>query len=292
MSINRQNLTVIIVSFKSEHVIYDCIDSIDKDLKIIVIENSNDKIFVEKLETKYENVKCILSHKNLGMGAGNNLGIKNVISDYALILNPDVVLKKNTIEEIIFASKNLSDFAVISPMSNQNWNPNYKLKKYNIHNKIYPFEVDSVDGFAMLLNLKKLKKLNGFEFFDENYFLYLENDDLCKELQNRNEKIYVIPKSTIKHFGASAVDPIYQEEIELSRNWHWMWSKFYFNKKHYGYLNAVGKILKNLISAVVKYLFYLVIFKKNKKKKYQMRLSGLYNSMIGKKSFYRPSLDN
>ena len=292
MSINRQNLTVIIVSFKSEHVIYDCIDSIDKDLKIIVIENSNDQIFVEKLETKYENVKCILSHKNLGMGAGNNLGIKNVISDYALILNPDVVLKKNTIEEIILASKNLLDFAVISPMSNQNWNPNYKLKKYNIHNKIYPFEVDSVDGFAMLLNLKKLKKLNGFEFFDENYFLYLENDDLCKELKNRNEKIFVVPKSIIQHIGASAVNPIYKEEIELSRNWHWMWSKFYFNKKHYGYLNAVGKILKNLISAVVKYLFYLIIFKKNKKKKYQMRLSGLYNSMIGKKSFYRPSLDN
>ena len=112
MSINRQNLTVIIVSFKSEHVIYDCIDSIDKDLKIIVIENSNDQIFVEKLETKYENVKCILSHKNLGMGAGNNLGIKNVISDYALILNPDVVLKKNTIEEIIFASKNFISPAI------------------------------------------------------------------------------------------------------------------------------------------------------------------------------------
>src|SRR5210317_1015554 len=292
MTITLNNLSAVIVAFHSEDVIHNCIKSITDKIQIIIVENSGNKDFARKLEDKYENVKCILSHKNLGMGAGNNLGIKNVISDYALILNPYVVLKKNTIEEIIFASKNLSDFAVISPMSNQNWNPNYKLKKYNIHNKIYPFEVDSVDGFAMLLNLKKLKKLNGFEFFDENYFLYLENDDLCKELKNRNEKIFVVPKSIIQHIGASAVNPIYKEEIELSRNWHWMWSKFYFNKKHYGYLNAVGKILKNLISAVVKYLFYLVIFKKNKKKKYQMRLSGLYNSMIGKKSFYRPSLDN
>jgi N-acetylglucosaminyl-diphospho-decaprenol L-rhamnosyltransferase len=232
-----------------------------------------------------------LSSKNLGMGAGNNLGIKNVNSDYVLILNPDVILNKNTIKELMIASKNLLDFAVIAPISNHLSYPNYKLDKDKIIDKINPFEVNSVDGYAMLLNLKKLKKLNGFNFFDENYFLYLENDDLCKELQNRNEKIYIIPKSTIEHFGASAVDPIYQEEIELSRNWHWMWSKFYFNKKHYGYFNALKKVYKNLISATIKYFYYSVTFNKFKKKRYQMRLNGLFSSMMGKQSFYRPNLD-
>ena len=291
MSINKQNLTIVIVSFKSNHVIHDCINSIDKNIRIIVVDNSNDHQFVEKLEIKYKNVKCILSSENLGMGAGNNLGIKNVNSDYVLILNPDVILNKNTIEELIIASRNLLDFAVIAPISNHLSYPNYKLAKDKIIDKSNPFEVNSVDGYAMLLNLKKLKKLNGFNFFDENYFLYLENDDLCKELQNRNEKIYIIPKSTIEHFGASAVDPIYQEEIELSRNWHWMWSKFYFNKKHYGYFNALKKVYKNLISATIKYFYYLVTFNKIKKKRYQMRLNGLFSSMMGKQSFYRPNLD-
>ena len=291
MSINKQNLTIVIVSFKSNHVIHDCINSIDKNIRIIVVDNSNDQQFVENLEIKYKNVKCILSSENLGMGAGKNLGIKNVNSDYVLILNPDVILNKNTIEELITASRNILDFAVIAPISNHLSYPNYKLDKDKIIDKINPFEVNSVDGYAMLLNLKKLKKLNGFNFFDENYFLYLENDDLCKELQNRNEKIYVIPKSTIEHFGASAVDPIYQEEIELSRNWHWMWSKFYFNKKHYGYFNALKKVYKNLISATIKYFYYSVTFNKIKKKRYQMRLNGLFSSMMGKQSFYRPNLD-
>ena len=118
MSINKQNLSIIIVSFKSNHVIHDCINSIDKNFEIIVVDNSNDQKFVKKLEVKYKNVKCILSSKNLGMGAGNNLGIKNVNSDYVLILNPDVILNKNTIEELMIASKNLSDFAVIAPISN------------------------------------------------------------------------------------------------------------------------------------------------------------------------------
>src|SRR6056300_696027 len=283
MSINKQNLTIVIVSFKSNHVIHDCINSIDKNIKIIVVDNSNDQQFSEKLEFKYKNVKCILS--------SDNLGIKNVNSDYVLILNPDVILNKNTIEELIIASRNLSDFAVIAPISIHLSYPNYKLDKDKIINKINPFEVNTVDGYAMLLNLKKLKKLNGFNFFDENYFLYLENDDLCKDLQNRNEKIYVIPKSTIEHFGASAVDPIYQEETELSRNWHWMWSKFYFNKKHYGYFNALKKIYRNLISASLKHFYYSMTFNKIKKKKYQIRLNGLFSSMMGKQSFYRPNLD-
>ena len=58
MSISRQNLSIVIVTFKSEAVIHECIKSIDKDIKIIVIENSNNFQFKEELELKYSNVSC------------------------------------------------------------------------------------------------------------------------------------------------------------------------------------------------------------------------------------------
>ena len=70
-----------------------------------------------------------------------------------------------------------------------------------------------------------------------------------------------------------------------------MWSKFYFNKKHYGYFAATIKIFNNLISAKIKFFYYLITFNNYKKKIYQMRLSGLLNSMVGKKSFYRPKIN-
>jgi hypothetical protein len=57
-------------------------------------------------------------------------------------------------------------------------------------------------------------------------------------------------------------------------------------------LNATIRILKNLISAIIKSFFYTIIFNSYKSKIYKMRLSGLINSMIGKKSFLRPKLDN
>ena len=82
MSITRQNLSVVIVSFKSEHVIENCINSIDSEIEIVIIDNSNNNQFKKKIENKYKNVRCILSNVNLGMGAGNNFGIKNVNKDF------------------------------------------------------------------------------------------------------------------------------------------------------------------------------------------------------------------
>ncbi len=290
MSITRQNLSVIIVSYKSEYVIENCINSIDNEIEIIVIDNSSNDQLKEKIESKYKNVKCILSKENLGMGAGNNLGIKNTNKDFVLILNPDVTLEKRSMEEMIFASKKIDNFGIIAPLSDKSEYPNFTLKKNNDFDPIKPFKVKSVDGYAMLLNLKKLKKLNNFYFFDENFFLYLENEDLCKRLNKYDEDIYIVPKSKIHHLGGKAVDPKYKKEIEYLRNWHWMWSKFYFNKKHYGYLIAVFKVFKSLISAKIKFFYYLITFNTFKRKIYQMRLLGLISSMIGKNSYYRPKI--
>ena len=99
MKITKQNLSVIIVTFKSDHVIDNCIQSISNEIEIIIVDNSNDYKFKESIERKYNNVKCILSSNNLGMGPGNNLGLKYVKTDYAIVLNPDVILEKNTIHQ-------------------------------------------------------------------------------------------------------------------------------------------------------------------------------------------------
>ena len=64
---------------------------------------------------------------------------------------------------------------------------------------------------------------------------------------------------------------IYNKEIEFSRNWHWMWSKFYFNKKHYGYTKALLISLPNLTSSMINFFYYLITHNKFKKKIYIMR---------------------
>jgi N-acetylglucosaminyl-diphospho-decaprenol L-rhamnosyltransferase len=288
-------LSVVIVSFKSDKVIDNCIQSIPKNIEIIVVDNSNNKLFKKNLEMKYRNVTCILSKKNLGMGAGNNLGLKHVNSTYALILNPDLIMHKNAINQIIKELKKNITFCILAPISDNVNYPNFKISKQNSHNinKLEMFNVESVDGYAMVLNLKRLNLILHIKennFFDENFFMYLENDDLCKRVVKKGEKIFVLPKSKVNHFGSKAVDPKYKYEVELSRNWHWVWSKFYYNKKHFGYFFALVSGLPSFLTAFVKYLLYFLIGKKFKRKIYLQRISGFWNALLCRESFYRPNI--
>ena len=89
----------------------------------------------------------------------------------------------------------------------------------------------------MLINKEKFK---DDVYFDESFFLYLENTDLCLRTKKNNQNIYVIKNSFITHLGVASIT---SKNLEYLRNWHWMWSKFYFNKKHYGYFNAFLKML-------------------------------------------------
>jgi N-acetylglucosaminyl-diphospho-decaprenol L-rhamnosyltransferase len=194
------------------------------------------------------------------------------------------MLKQIIKQSIIFflSAKANPDFAIISPFI-QEGKDNDLLES----EKGGVFEVKNVKGFAMFLNLNQFKDIG---FFDENFFIYFEEIDLCKRLIDNNKKIYLDTNIKITHAGGTSHEESINYEMEKSRNWHWMWSKFYFNKKHYGYLIALLKVSKNLISAKIKFFYYLITFNTFKRKIYQMRLLGLMSSMIGKNSYYRPKI--
>ena len=285
MTLSLNNLTFVIVTFKSDHIIDDCIECLPKDSNIIIIENSNNLELKKKLEAKYSKINVIVQ-ENSGMGSANNKGIKLCKTDYAFIINPDVMFYENTMQELISLSSRHSDYSILAPISDKTQYPNYKIKEKKIRNDDPDFlDVDSVDGYAMLINKNKF---NDNVFFDENFFLYLENDDLCLRKKKENNKIYIAKKAKIHHLGGKSHSMVHDKEIEFSRNWHWMWSKFYFNKKHYGYLKALIISLPILITSMIKFFYYFATHNKFKKKIYIMRFLGLFNSMIGRKSWYRP----
>ena len=283
MNLNLKNITFIIVTFKSEKIVYECINSLPKDSYKIVIENSKNIKLKEELETKYDNIEVIIN-ENIGMGASNNIGIKKSKTKYAFIINPDVKFNNDTLQKIFEISESINDFAILSPISSDPNYPNYKISSDNKNINENIISVDYVDGFSMLINKEKFKDQ---DFFDENFFLYLENNDLCLRTKKRGQKIYIIKNSILNHVGASSTDKLFAKKIEYLRNWHWMWSKFYFNKKHYGYFNALNKVILNFLSAIFKYIFYFILFNSHKRNIYLMRICGLFNSMIGKKSWFR-----
>ena len=245
--------SVVITTFNSEHIIDKCIQSIPSDVSIIIIENSNNINFKLDIESKYSNVKCTLAGSNIGYSRANNLGLSLVKSEYALVLNPDAKLKKNTLDIFFEEAKKNKDFWLIGPINNQG--KFYEKNNYKI------FEVKNLKGFAIFFNLKNFNS----KFFDENFFLYFEEIDICKRIVDNNGKIYLSPKIEIDHEGSNSVNRIFHHELEKNRNWHWMWSSFYFNRKYKGFLIDFILIYPKLLSSLIKTLIYLLIFNKKKK---------------------------
>ena len=278
---SNKDITAVITSFKSESKIVDCIKSLGSDLKIIVVENSNDKKLKKKLEIEYPNLQCILSEKNLGYAKGNNLGLSLVKTKYALIINPDAKINSDTISNFFSSVRSNPNFAIIAPYIQEENNNSLIDKKEGI------VEVKSVKGFAMFLNLKEFEDIG---FFDENFFIYFEEIDLCRRLIQKRKKIYLDTNIKIYHAGGTSHEDSINSEMEKSRNWHWMWSTFYFHYKHYGYLIALMKILPKFFSAIFRIVFYLIASNKKKKDIYLCRFKGILNSILMRKSWYRPKI--
>ena len=106
MNLNLNNVTFIIVSFKSEKVIYDCLDSLPNNSNKIIIDNSKDIHLKKDLEIKYDNIEVILN-ENLGMGASNNIGIKRSKTQFVYILNPDITFESNSFSKLVDSVKKL-----------------------------------------------------------------------------------------------------------------------------------------------------------------------------------------
>ena len=110
------DITIVITSFKSDKIIRNCLNSIDRQYQVILVENSNDLELKKVLNENLANVECILTGENFGYGKANNIGLKKVKTKYALILNPDATLHKTALENFFEAIKKVSRICYYGPL--------------------------------------------------------------------------------------------------------------------------------------------------------------------------------
>jgi GT2 family glycosyltransferase len=222
------DLSIIIVNYKSKDKTRVCLDSIFKaDLKgiendiILVDNNSGDDL--SEFEERYERLKLIKSDKNLGMGGGNNLGFKNSQAEYFLVLNPDTELKEDTIKKMFDYIKDENEVSIVGPkLLNTDlslqcscayfprpWTPifrrtfigkfferhlNWFLMKDFSHEE--EREVDWLMGSCLLIRAK------DFKGFDERYFMYFEDIDVCRQVWEDGKRVIYLPEAVVVHHHA------------------------------------------------------------------------------------------
>tara|TARA_B100001123_G_scaffold217050_1_gene245075 strand:- start:1700 stop:2569 length:870 start_codon:yes stop_codon:yes gene_type:complete len=279
-------LTVIVVSFYSNHIIENLINKIDKSINILIIENSLDYNLKSHLEKKFTNVQVIIPEKNLGVGGGINLGFSLVKTKFALHLSVDTVPNKDMISILLENAEKIKNFSILAPKI-QNFSYGDELyKEKNIGKGFHKMKF--IIGAALLFDMKSLEKTGGF---DENIFLYYEEHDLYYRCLKLGLGIYLIDDAKIIHHGSSSISKKYSHEISLNRNWHYCWSKFYYFKKNFGYFYGIKKTIPNLMRASRKYLFYKFKRDKNNSSLHKAEIHGLLSSYCFKKSWRRPNIN-
>jgi N-acetylglucosaminyl-diphospho-decaprenol L-rhamnosyltransferase len=273
-----KDVSIILVSYKSSNQVLDYLKNISKKIQIIVVDNSSDIKLKNDICRKYRNVKVILS-KNIGYGAAANLGKKFIKSKFFILSNPDIKGLNIKIIKKIYnkAIKIENNFLSIGPQIN--------FKKKNQINTLE--KVKKISGSFMFFNSKTFDELKGF---DENIFLYFEEDDICKRGNKKGFNTYIINDVKLDHKAGTTPENFSRNEKNKLKKlllWHFIWSKFYYFNKHYGKTISILIFLPVLLRIMARIAYYKVINDRKKKEKYNIRLSGLICSIMGKKSFKR-----
>ena len=289
-------LTILILTYKTNRdILHNCLNSIDKRVKIKIIENSQEFENKDEFLAKFSNLSIDCTGENLGFGKGNNFGFKKINTKFALALSPDTILDKNFFENIkIYLDVNF-DFSILGVNFyeediKRTGHLSYGyFTKNNLEKKFSEtlIEVDWIIGCAVIINLSKFKDKS---VFDENIFIYFEDFDLCKSLTKKGKKVFASKILYIRHIGNSssiAIIPELKSATNKFRNWHWRWSEFYFYKKNYSYFYALRKCFSKLLKFIIMMFYFKIIFNKDEFDKNKYSFLGLFNSIIGKKSSYR-----
>ena len=291
-------LTLAFLSHHSKHLIIKLVNEIisyNLSLKIIIIENSLDQELKNQLEKKYKNlVNVYIPEENLGFSKGMNKAIE-LSNDQFVFLNPaDVILPYDCLKNLIECIKNFNNFTLLAPTyKDEKIFKNYetfifskdkKINKFKIGNKFNLQEVDWIDG-TFIVNKNQIKEK---KIMDENMFIYFETMDMCLNFKKQNKKMYIIDNIKFEHMGSSSHDKKYNFEANLSRNWHYNWSKFYYFKKNFGYFYALKKFITITLKNYFKLISYIFRGEKNKYLLKKAEIEGSLASIFLKKSYYRP----
>ena len=283
-------LSVIIISFQSNHLLIKILKKLPKKYQIIIVENSTLQS-TKNLEKKFKNTKVIIPECNLGYAKAFNLAMGECKNNFVLTLTPDVLIEKNMILKLEKFLVRFKNFSLLAPeYKNQkiykNFVPLKADSKGNLKiNKYAVLKAKEIDWCFCIINKKKFKNL---AILDENFFMYFETMDLRKALIRLKHKMYIIKDLKFNHIGTSSSNKKYKREILINRNWHFSWSKFYFFKKHYNYFYALKKIIPNIYQNVLGIFLSIIKFNIYEAKLHLASLKGALNAIVLNKSEYRP----
>lgn len=225
----------------------------DVSLETIVVDNASEDETVRLIREHSPTVKIIQASENRGFGGGNNLGFASASGEFVALINSDLVVEKNTLVTLVqylqenpevgvIAPRTLNEAGMISQTARSVYTPLYIAGNYLGVGKLsprlengsayavnlsaeQPQEVAWLQGSCLVLRHSLYAQLGGF---DENFFLYVEDVDLCKRIHSQGLKVVYHPSVRVMHVGATSTGRFPFVRV---RGYH-LSPLYYFRKRH------------------------------------------------------------
>ena len=279
------DLSIVIVNFNGERFLGKCIDSIRENLsrrkfEMFIVDNNSKDDSVELIKRNYPEVKLIENCSNFGFSYANNQAIVRSRGKYIMLLNPDTVITQGALDVMMdFMDKNPVVGVAGAKLLNLDGSIQYSFRRFptiqyvffgrqSIFRKLFPdnrisraymmmdenhsknIEVDWVFGTGMMLRRKALEEVG---IFDEDYFIFVEDTDLCYRMREENWKVSLVADAVIFHHFGVTRDRFWKITL-LNHNR----GMFKFFKKHY-HLSLFTEMI--LSAGLTLRLFLLIIVK-------------------------------
>ena len=211
MSKIYNEITIITVLYDSSEIVESFFDSL-KNFKIIVVDNGKNEKILERIKN-LKNIQVISKNKNLGYGRAINFAFDNISTNFFLVLNPDLSIDTSSIENMLKILNQYSDCGIVAPITLPDKDfygafPERNLKNVDSSSAIKSREllldskiegelcVDVAKGCALLISAKHFENIGKF---DEKYFLFWEEIDICRKFRLKKTSVIVTPKSKAQH---------------------------------------------------------------------------------------------
>jgi len=233
---NSTDVTVITVTYNSAHCIKALANLYSHLENIIFVDNGSEDGTCKQINQLIPHAKLITIKNNIGFGAANNIALKQIRTNYAFLLNPDCELNLDQLKQLLDAADKFPTAAIIAPQLtdlrgqpeiNYRWPSTYWTSKGP--GAKGPVCVGFVCGAAMLLRISEFMKTG---YFDERFFLYYEDDDLCFRLFQARLPMIIVPDIQVLHRSRGSVKGKSPWRSEYWRGYHHVQSKLIYAAKH------------------------------------------------------------
>ena len=259
MDSQNSELTIIIVLYEEEaNLLLRCLKNI-KNFKIIIVDNANNVSLKKKIEEKFQIHKYILNKKNYGVTIAANQAIKQCDTEYILILAADCLISDKDISILLESHKKYKNCFITSPTyydkdSKLSYNGG-GLPEKNLGMDVLNLEgdvcVDTVLGSAILFKKSDMLELG---LLDENFFMYFEDDDLCRRIKLKSKSVIQIFDAKAQHVHGQLKVKNFLKKIFI---WHYnftydeLYYYFKINKHHEKYEYLKKKLPNYIIKSII-----------------------------------------